>query len=256
MAANPLISIITVNLNNLEGLKRTMASVFNQTYQNFEYLIIDGGSSDGSKEYIEANADKISYWVSEPDKGIYNGMNKGIKKAQGEYLLFLNSGDHFVEQKVLEENHHFLNDSPIIYFDVLVRYKGDEYIKYTPTELSYDFLKSDSLPHQSTFIKNTCFSQIGYYDEKYKIISDWKFIATARLKNRVPSKKVPVILTIFYKDGISTKEENLLHSERKEVLEKEFPEFIRLAVLEEFYEKVQSSKLIRILRKLGIVNWL
>src|SRR5690606_3965772 len=129
MAANPLISIITVNLNNLEGLKRTMASVFNQTYQNFEYLIIDGGSSDGSKEYIEANADKISYWVSEPDKGIYNGMNKGIKKARGEYLLFLNSGDHFVEQKVLEDNHHFLNDSPIIYFDVLVRYKGDEYIK-------------------------------------------------------------------------------------------------------------------------------
>ncbi|MGB8703989.1 MAG: glycosyltransferase, partial [Gillisia sp.] len=102
MPEKPLLSIITVNLNNLEGLKRTMQSVFEQTWQEFEYIVIDGGSSDGSKEYIEANSAKIDHWVSEPDKGIYNGMNKGIKVANGEYLLFLNSGDELSRRNILQ----------------------------------------------------------------------------------------------------------------------------------------------------------
>lgn len=85
---NKRLSIITINYNNLEGLKKTVESVVNQTWQEFEYIVIDGGSTDGSATYLESQNDKITYWVSEPDKGIYSAMNKGIAKATGEYLLF------------------------------------------------------------------------------------------------------------------------------------------------------------------------
>lgn len=87
------LSIITVNLNNLEGLKRTYESVVCQTFTDYEWIVIDGGSTDGSREFIEQHQDKFAYWCSEPDKGIYNAMNKGIIHAQGEYLNFMNSGD-------------------------------------------------------------------------------------------------------------------------------------------------------------------
>ena len=101
MDKKPLISIITINFNDKIGLQRTFDSVFAQDFNDFEYIVIDGGSNDGSKELIEENTDKISYWISEPDKGIYNAMNKGIKVANGEYLLFLNSGDKFYNKKSL-----------------------------------------------------------------------------------------------------------------------------------------------------------
>src|SRR5690606_20733259 len=101
MLKPPLLTIITINLNNLEGLKTTIESVLSQTWQEFEYIVIDGGSTDGGKEYIESQKTHLNYWVSEPDKGIYNAMNKGILKSSGKYLLFLNSGDHLYDNQSL-----------------------------------------------------------------------------------------------------------------------------------------------------------
>ena len=95
------LSIITVNLNNLEGLKKTYESVVCQTFTDYEWLVIDGGSTDGSREFIEQHQNKFAYWCSEPDKGIYNAMNKGIVRAKGEYLNFMNSGDCFVKKETL-----------------------------------------------------------------------------------------------------------------------------------------------------------
>jgi len=115
---NPILSIITINYNDKVGLERTLKSVVTQTYKAFEFLVIDGGSTDGSKELIEANKANINYWVSEPDKGIYNAMNKGIIKANGEYLLFINSGDELFSPTVLEENIQLLTNHKIIYFNV------------------------------------------------------------------------------------------------------------------------------------------
>ena len=102
-------SIITVNYNNKEGLRKTIESVISQTFRDFEYIVIDGGSSDGSAELLKEYSDKITYWVSEPDKGIYNGMNKGIAKATGDYLNFMNSGDCFYDQQVLKYHLDFGN---------------------------------------------------------------------------------------------------------------------------------------------------
>lgn len=99
----PKLTIITINLNNKAGLQTTIDSVIAQTYKDFEWIIIDGGSTDGSKELIEKYTNYIKYWVSEPDKGIYNAMNKGIKVAEGEYLQFLNSGDSLFSNSVLSD---------------------------------------------------------------------------------------------------------------------------------------------------------
>ncbi|MDR2910496.1 MAG: glycosyltransferase [Bacteroidales bacterium] len=90
------LSIITINLNNVAGLQKTIESVVKQTFTDYEYIVIDGGSTDGSADIIKQHANKITYWVSEPDKGIYNAMNKGIRVAKGEYCLFLNSGDWLI----------------------------------------------------------------------------------------------------------------------------------------------------------------
>lgn len=149
----PKISIITINYNNLEGLKRTIESVVNQTWQEFEYLIIDGGSTDGSVEYIESKSEHVDYWVSEPDKGVYHAMNKGIAKSSGEYLLFLNSGDHFYNKKVLAQNCQEIKDSSIIYFDLQVVEEQKMFIKEYPSVLSFSYFLNDTLPHPATFIK-------------------------------------------------------------------------------------------------------
>ena len=98
------LSIITINYNNARGLERTIKSVICQTFTNYEYIIVDGGSTDGSLEVINKYADHISKWVSEPDEGIYNAMNKGTRMASGEYFNYMNSGDCFCDAHVLEDN--------------------------------------------------------------------------------------------------------------------------------------------------------
>jgi glycosyltransferase involved in cell wall biosynthesis len=97
------LSIITINKDNARGLEKTIQSVMGQTYNDFEYIVIDGASSDDSVDIIKRYADRMTYWVSEPDTGIYNAMNKGIRKAQGEYCLFLNSGDVLINSNSLKD---------------------------------------------------------------------------------------------------------------------------------------------------------
>ena len=97
------LSIITINYNNAAGLEKTIKSVISQTCKRYEFIIIDGGSKDGSKDIIEKYQDQITYWVSEPDNGIYNAMNKGVKVAKGEYCIFMNSGDIFVDNDVIRD---------------------------------------------------------------------------------------------------------------------------------------------------------
>ena len=170
------LSIITINYNNLEGLKRTYDSVVSQTCQDFEWIIIDGGSTDGSREFIEERQDKFAYWCSEPDKGIYNAMNKGIAKATGEYLQFLNSGDNLVDDKVIEEFLTLDWNEDIISGDIIV--DNDETdVRYNPDDdvLDIDTMRRGCIYHPSSYIKKELFDNYGLYDEKLRIVSDWKF---------------------------------------------------------------------------------
>jgi glycosyltransferase involved in cell wall biosynthesis len=219
------LSIITINFNDAEGLQRTLQSVIKQSYTDFEYIVIDGGSSDESKNLIEKHSDKISYWVSEPDKGIYNAMNKGIAQATGEYLLFLNSGDTLLNSTTLEENIEFINDFDVIYFNTYLKGEDTEFVKVYSSDLSIDYLINDTIPHQGTFIKRSLFGKVGLYDETLKINSDWKFFLLALIRYNCTYKKIEKTLSVFYLGGISSKAENqkLLISERKSILETEFP---------------------------------
>lgn len=254
------ISIITINYNNLDGLKRTVESVVNQTWKEFEYIVIDGGSTDGSTEYIKTQSANIDYWVSEPDTGIYNAMNKGIAKATGEYLLFLNSGDHFYSNNVLLENHTKISDYDLIYFNLNVVVGETSYIKTYTDSLSFSYFVKDTLPHQATFIRANLFNRVGMYDESLKIISDWKFFMECIFKFNATFIKIDTVLSTFYFDGISSDSANseFLHLERLSVLNSTFKGYINeineLLVLRTIVSNFRKSRTIKLLVKLGFLN--
>lgn len=173
------ISIITINYNNLAGLQTTLNSVAAQRWQEFEHIIIDGGSTDGSVAYIESQAQRLAYWVSELDKGVYHAMNKGIAKASGEYVLFLNSGDHFYDKNSLKDSVQELKDQDIVYGNLQVVENDKAVIKEYPIQLSFSYFVKDTLPHPATFIKRDAFAKTALYKEDFKILSDWKFFIDA-----------------------------------------------------------------------------
>ncbi|SFF15561.1 glycosyltransferase family 2 protein [Flavobacterium xueshanense] len=250
---NKKLSIITINYNNLLGLQKTVESVTCQIWQEFEYIVIDGGSTDGSATYLESQTDKITHWVSEPDKGIYNAMNKGIAKASGEYLLFLNSGDHFINSLSLQKvQKHLINDG-VIYFNIDVIDNGSSYVLENPTVMSFSYLHNNLPCHQCTFIHQSVFKRVGYYDESLKIVADWKLLIQAILKHNVAYRKVDAVFSTFYKDGISSLPENqsIIEAERARVLQEEFP-----VLMNDLNEYFVLERIIRNIRKSRKINWL
>ena len=239
----PKVSIITINYNNNEGLKKTVESVFAQTFTNYEYIIIDGGSTDGSKSIIEQVENKLSYWVSEEDHGIYHAMNKGILKATGEYLMFLNSGDYFYSNeslsKLLENNH----EEDIIYGNKLMKsINGSEWVFKTPDELTFGYLLKSSLPHQSALIKRALFDKTGLYNENYKIISDWEFFIKAICVFNCSYHYVKEVIAVFNMEGISAQFENkeLTANERNAVLHQHYGTYLK-EYAEYFENKVELN---------------
>lgn len=197
------LSIITVNLNNREGLQKTIDSVVAQTFKDFEWIVIDGGSTDGSKELIEQYADRFAYWASEPDKGIFNAMNKGIRVAQGEYLQFLNSGDWLIDEHVLKD---FVDESfstDIVDGDIRLVYKDREEIAKAPETVDFGLFYHGSLWHPCAFIKKTIFEEIGLYNEQYRIISDWELFMRALILHDASYQHFNRVIAAFPVDGIS-----------------------------------------------------
>lgn len=225
------ISIVTINFNNQEGLEKTMQSVFKQTFPEYEYIIIDGGSTDGSKDLIEANQSKINFWVSEPDKGIYNAMNKGINKAKGDYLLFLNSGDTLFNTNVLQDiSKKITGDIDIFYGNVnVVDNNGNNKLRISPENLTFRFLLDSTINHQAMFTRRTLFDEVFYYNERYSMVSDWEFLICAICKFNKTYKYLNMTIANYDLNGISSKPDNkkLLRKERQDILEKYFPLFLK-----------------------------
>ena len=165
-------SIITINYNKCDGLLNTIESVIHQTYRNYEFIIIDGGSTDSSFDIIKKYQQSISYWVSEKDGGIYNAMNKGVKAAHGEYVIFINSGDMLYKSSVLEEA------LPYMKYDIVHGVAENINSSASPLCLVKISNKTDlfspTLHHQACFFKRELFKK-ELYDEHYRIVSDWKF---------------------------------------------------------------------------------
>lgn len=212
-----IITIITINYNNLEGLKRTIPSVLSQTFRDYEYIVIDGGSTDGSKEYIESQQQGISYWVSEKDKGIYPAMNKGIIQAHGEYCIFMNSGDHFFSSLALELAVPELDGADFCVGKTIVIDEKLVYLCTPPQNLSFHFIKDKALIHQSIFIK-THLLQEHPYNEKLKIVSDWANILECWYFYNSTYKPLSSIISTYYRDGLSSLNEELLSKERLQVI--------------------------------------
>ena len=203
-------SIITINYNNRDGLERTIQSVINQTCQDFEYIIIDGGSTDGSVDVIKKYADRIDYWVSEPDKGIYNAMNKGILQAHGEYLNFMNSGDCFYNDEVLDNLLFICNNDIFIGRVCNVDEKGNiiSYnIEAKQVTMFHFFLST--LPHQGCFIRKELFDN-HLYDEKLKIVADWKFFMECIVSQNCTYTQTSMIITKCEPRGTSNNIHKLL----------------------------------------------
>ena len=181
------LSIITINYNNAAGLKKTLESVAVQTYTDFEHIIVDGASTDGSVDIIREYENQLHIthstihllWSSEKDNGIYDAMNRGIRKAKGEYTLMLNSGDYLVDECVLERIMPKLDGTDIVQGNIVVEQEDKEIIKcgYGKSDISFiDVMKGNFL-HQASFCKKDLFERYGYFDESYRINGDTVFYA-------------------------------------------------------------------------------
>ena len=237
------LSIITINYNNKDGLQKTIESIVTQSFNDFEWIVIDGGSTDGSRELIERYADHMAYWVSEPDKGVYNAMNKGIMVAKGEYINFMNSGDYLASPTILEEVFTTPRTADVLYGYMMRGSLDGEVnnLSMMKPNLSWIDLYGDGLPHQSTFIKRSLFDKFGLYDESLKAVSDWKFFVKAIVYHKTTSEFVPLKISIYEEGGIS---DVMGGEERKRVQNELFPRaMVETIPVVEAYDRIQSHHL-------------
>ena len=262
------LSIITINYNNAEGLRKTLASVASQTYADIEHVIVDGGSTDGSveviREYEQSLASCLSplasrlKWISEKDKGIYNAMNKGIRIATGEYIQILNSGDILAADDVTERMFQAMGNGqwtidnetnrqspianrpqiPIFYGNMIKEYPDGRRVKdtcgggdYTPESFYYFY--RGTLNHDCAYIRRDLFEKYGLYNEDMKICSDWEWYVRAIVLGGEKTVYTNIDVTIFDMTGISEsngKNRELIQKERREYLESILP----VAVLRDY----------------------
>lgn len=228
------LSIITINRNNAVGLEKTLQSVASQTYKKFEYIIIDGASTDGSAEVIKKYEAEFAHlkWVSEPDAGIYNAMNKGIRIASGDYIQILNSGDCLASDDVTERMLTALDRTghpSILYGNMVKCFPDGRKLKdksFAGQEITLLGMYTGTLNHDPTYIRRTLFEKYGYYDESLKIVSDWKWYLQVVVLNGEKPQYVDVDVTLFDMSGISETNKDLDRAERKKVLERLFPKAV------------------------------
>jgi glycosyltransferase involved in cell wall biosynthesis len=246
------LSIITVNLNNKDGLNKTINSVISQTSSDFEFIVIDGGSDDGSQEIIRKYENSVSYWVSEKDNGTYHAMNKGISVAKGEYCYFLNSGDYFVDNKVLENLFKLNLYSDIVSGNVLKIRANGKYRTITPHDKpSLLKLCVQSLPHQATIIKTRLFQEISTYNESYRIVSDFDFFLKAIVVFKKSYQKVDINFSYFNLQGISSNLDNfaLAKQESYSCLKTNFPDMVDDLMEHRYFYVSNIGQLIRLLQQ-------
>ena len=233
------LSIVTINRNNAAGLEKTMRSVADQTYKEFEYVVVDGASTDESVEVIQKYESEYAHlkWISEPDAGIYNAMNKGIKMSSGEYIMILNSADSLFSPTVIDEMLQALDqcgDTRILLGNIVkdgvkrsCRKKTKSgAMQVTPVDSSMFTFYLSSIPHDAAFINKDIFDEFGYYDEHMKICSDWKLFLDAIELGGVVPMYVDIDMVLFDMSGISEsggKNARIIQKERRSYLKEVIP---------------------------------
>lgn len=227
------LSIITINRNNAAGLEKTMRSVAAQTYKELEYIVIDGASTDGSVEMIKKYESQFAHlrWLSEPDAGIYNAMNKGICMASGEYIQILNSADALASDVVTEKMLAALEEKgkpSILYGNMIKCFPNGRKVVdkcFAGQEITMLGMYTGTLNHDPAYIRRDLFEKYGYYDEGLKIVSDWKWYLQAIILGGEKPQYVDLDVTLFDMTGISenAKSKAMIRDERAKVLEEVIP---------------------------------
>lgn len=219
------ISIVTINKNNSEGLEKTITSVVNQSFSDYEFIVIDGGSTDNSLSVINKYSHQIHCWISEPDSGIYQAMNKGIAKVTGKYIIFMNSGDCFFSSNTLANVFSEYQDADILVGTAVTEGRWLKQRSFLPRQISFYELATYHISHQATFIKKQLFDELGGYDESLKLVSDWKFILLALNLHSKTLKPIKQDISVVEHNGVSTQKgnEQIMKKEKEDTLKKYFP---------------------------------
>jgi len=226
----PPLSIITVCFNEAARIALTCDSIVKQTFQEFEWIVIDGGSTDGTLDILKQYAHRMNYFVSEPDRGIYHAMNKGIAQAHGTYLLFLNGGDYLHEFDTLSTvfNSHQSFEADLLHGDLLFE-RPTGLKRYAPDSTNpYDMLVKRTFPHPATFIKRGLFERYGLYNDSLKIAADLEFFLRVLVSNKQRKqhsvKHLPVVIAVFENsEGISSKNREQRLAESTMVRKQHYP---------------------------------
>ena len=217
------LSIITINLNDAAGLEKTIRSVVGQNdFDQIEYIVLDGGSTDSSVEVIKKYSDKLTYWDSSENKykGIYKTMNEGVSVSTGEYLLFLNSGDNLHNPMAISSVISELHDVDLLIGKMVFLATG--HLFEINDDLSLIHFMKGSLPHNATFIKRDWLIKYPY-DESLRIVSDWKFFVQVLVIGGASYKCIDTVISDFDCNGISSKNRDLCELEKEKALKEMFP---------------------------------
>lgn len=218
-------SIITITYNNLDGLRRTADSVSAQTYRDMEWIVVDGGSTDGTKEWLD-NAQWTmhnAHILSEPDKGVYDAQNKGVRLAKGEFCFFLNAGDSFCRADVLERMMAMPLDADIVYGNEVVVDAEGKRVGYCKGVENPGFVElyNSCMKHQATFIRRALFEKYGEYDSSLRICADWEwFFRVIGFHDEVRLCYRDVDVAWFENTGLSYHNPELCRRERQEILDR------------------------------------
>ena len=216
------LSVISINYNNVNGLKKTIDSVLQQTMSNIEFIIIDNESNDGSIELVKSYGSKITKFISEKDTGVYNAQNKGINLAKGKYLLFLNSGDFLCDKDVLQNVFNVKPSEDIVYGNMRINWGNSSVSNgFMPDQITKEQMYKDTLWHPVSFIKRSLFEKHGTYNENYKLVADYDFFFKTIIKENASTRHVNVFIAEFSTDGLSSakKSKEREQEERRKVQE-------------------------------------
>jgi glycosyltransferase involved in cell wall biosynthesis len=239
MTPNPLISIITVSYNAVKTIEKTIESLIWQSYSNYEFIIIDGGSTDGTCKIITKYLSNISYYSSAPDTGIYNAMNKAIEVAKGDFLYFIGADDVLFNCDSLKKVSVFLSDPSKIYY-------GD--VKFKKRNVIYDGkfnaykLVTRNICHQGIFYPKNVFCEYKF-NEKYKVYSDYELNLKLYNHSKFSFVYIPVIVALFNDEGTSGLNalDNNFESDRISIIRKNFPFWV-------YFYRIIRTKAVNLLK--------
>lgn len=236
----PKVSVITINYNDGNGLEKTIRSLVSQVVTDYEFIVIDGGSTDTSMEVIKKYADKIKFWVSEKDGGIYDAQNKGVLKASGEYLIFLNSGDSFFDKNVISKfcDHEKRGHKKVIYGNTnIIDSDGTSRILCPPENIDLNFWYANTLNHQAVFTHSSLFQKYGVFSTEYKFASDFEHLFRIFVKEPDQFSYMNELVCNYDNTGLTSKGEfhKLIIEERNRIL--------KLHIGESRYSAMRSAHL-------------